>query len=179
MLDADDRLKKEIGASRRSRAADDRPVTERRDISDIDRLRMFQNALFNDALPDLPDIPGYHVCWLTTANPRDSIQRRMQLGYEPVTAEDAPGLKHSTVKTGEHVGMVGINEMLAFKLPMELYELYMQEAHHDAPNREENKLADTAEMLRDQAERSGGKLIEGNGLVDLRSGQPARGRFDS
>jgi hypothetical protein len=80
-MEVDERLKKELGASRRSRAMDDRSVTERREVSEDDRLRMFQNQLFNDALPDLPEIPGYHVCWLATTNPRDSIHRRMQLPF--------------------------------------------------------------------------------------------------
>ena len=59
-MDMDERLKKELGAGRGSRAMSDRAVTERRDISDDDRLQMFQQALFNDALPDLPNLPGYH-----------------------------------------------------------------------------------------------------------------------
>jgi hypothetical protein len=176
-MEVDERLKKELGASRRSRAMDDRSVTERRDVSDDDRLRMFQNQLFNDALPDLPEIPGYHVCWLTTTNPRDSIHRRMQLGYEPVKPEDVPGMEFATLKTGEWQGFVAVNEMLAFKLPMSLYEKFMQEVHHDAPAREEGKLADTADFLRDQAERDGGRLIEGDGLSELRRGNPARGVF--
>jgi hypothetical protein len=176
-MEVDERLKKELGASRRSRAMDDRTVTERRDVSDDDRLKMFQNQLFNDALPDLPEIPGYHVCWLTTTNPRDSIHRRMQLGYEPIKSADVPGMEYATLKTGDWEGFVAVNEMLAFKLPMSLYEKFMQEVHHDAPAREEGKLADTADFLREQAERDGGRLIEGDGLQDLRRGNPARGMF--
>ena len=176
-MEVDERLKKELGASRRSRAMDDRTVTERRDVSDDDRLKMFQNQLFNDALPDLPEIPGYHVCWLTTTNPRDSIHRRMQLGYEPIKSADVPGMEYATLKTGDWEGFVAVNEMLAFKLPMSLYEKFMQEVHHDAPSREEGKLADTADFLREQAERDGGRLIEGDGLQDLRRGNPARGMF--
>lgn len=173
----DERLKKDIGAGRRARAMSDREVTERRDISDDDRLRMFQQQLFNDALPDLPDIPGYHVCWLTTTNPRDSIHRRLQLGYEPVQPQEVPGMEYATLKTGEWQGFIAVNEMLAFKLPMSLYEKYMQEAHHDAPAREEGKLADTADFLREQAERSGSTMMEGDGISDLRRGNPARGIF--
>jgi len=177
-MEVDERLKKELGAGRRSRQMEDREVTERRDVSDDDRMRMFQQQLFNDALPDLPNIPGYHVCWLTTANPRDSIHRRMQLGYEAVQGHEVPGMEYATLKTGEWSGFVAVNEMLAFKLPMSLYERYMQEAHHDAPSREEGKLADTADFLREQMERSGSTLIEGDGMSDLRRGNPARGVFD-
>ena len=155
----------------------DRAVTERRDVSDDDRLRMFQQQLFNDALPDLPDIPGYHVCWLTTTNPRDSIHRRMQLGYEPIKAEEVPGMEYATQKTGEWQGFLGVNEMLAFKLPMSLYQKFMQEAHHDAPAREEDKLAEVAEMMRDQAERAGATMYEGDGMTEMRQHTPRQGMF--
>ena len=167
-MDMDERLKKDDGASRRSRALDDRNVTQNRAISDDDRLMMFQQQMHNDVLPDIPEIPGYHVCWLTTTNPSDSIQRRMRLGYEPITAADVPGMEFATIKTGDYVGMIGVNEMLAFKLPMNLYQMYMKEAHHDAPLREEDKLEDVANMLRDQARSTGGALIEEEGSADIR-----------
>lgn len=176
-MEVDERLAKEVGASRRSRQSEDRAVTERRDISDNDRLNMFRNQLFNDALPDLPQIPGWHLCWLTTTNTRDSIHRRMQLGYEPVRPEEVPGMEYATQKTGEWAGMIGVNEMLAFKLPMSLYEMFMQEAHHDAPNREEGKLADTADFIRNQAARDNVEVYEDEGYQDLRQSAPRRGIF--
>ena len=176
-MEVDDRLKKELGASRRSRALDDRPVTEQRDVSDNDRLEMFRQRLFNDALPDIPDIPGWHICWLTTTNPRDPIHRRIQLGYEPVKPEEVYGMEYATLKTGEWAGHIAVNEMLAFKLPMSLYQKFMQEAHHDAPLREENKLAETAEIMREQAARVGGKLIEGDGMTDMYEPAPRPAAF--
>lgn len=179
MLEDDDRLKKEIGAGRRSRASEDRNVTEDRVRTDDDRLAMFRMQMHNDALPDLPPIPGYHVCWLTTTNPRDSIHRRMMLGYTPVTAEDAPGLDHSTLKTGEYAGLIGINEMLAFKLPLNLYEAFMQENHHDAPAREEERMADTTDSLVEDANRAGSQVQMGDGTASLRSSPSARGVFTS
>jgi hypothetical protein len=174
---ADDRLGRELGASRQPREKQDRKVSENRVVTEDDRLEMFRQQLFNDALPDLPDIPGYHLCWLTTTNPRDSIHRRMQLGYEPVKAQDAPGMEYASLKTGEWAGLIGVNEMVAFKLPMSLYLKFMQEAHHDAPLREENKLAETAQMLRQQAESQGGVLIEGDGNREMGRSHPAAGIF--
>lgn len=178
MLEADDRLKKEIGASRRSRAADDRSVTERRDISDNDRLQMFRNSRFNDVLPDLPEIPGYHVCWLTTTNPRDSIHLRQSWGYTPITNADIPGLDYLTLKTGEYAGMVGVNEMLAFKVPLDLYYGMMQIKHHDDPNEEEGRLAERADQMQRDAVSSGTSVEEEEGFQELRNSRPARGRFD-
>jgi len=174
----DGRLKKELGVDRTSRAMEDREVTERRDVSDDDRLRMFQEQMFNDALPDIPKIPGYHVCWLTTTNQRDSIQRRTQLGYEPVRPEDAPGLEFATVNSGEMAGLISVNEMVAYKLPDRLYQAFMKEAHYSAPLREEQKLADTADQIRQEAERSGSRIIEGEGMEDLRLPAPRIDGFD-
>lgn len=178
MQENDDRLKKELSASRRSRAMDDRQVTESRVVSEDDRLEMFRNQLFNDALPDLPDIPGYHLCWLTTTNPRDPIHRRMQLGYEPVRPEEVPGMEYATMKTGEYSGFIGVNEMLAFKLPQSLYQKFMREAHYDAPLREEEKLAETAEIMREQASRMGATLYEGDGMTEMRESAPRLTSFD-
>lgn len=168
----DNRLKRAEGfdvvGRRETRGASDRSVTENREISEDDRLEMFRNQLFNDALPDLPEIPGYHLCWLTTTNPRDPIHRRMQLGYEAVKPEEVPGMEYASVKTGEWTGFIGVNEMLAFKLPQSLYEKFMQEAHHNAPLREEDKLAEVADMMREQAARAGASLLEGDGMQEMR-----------
>ena len=174
----DERLKKELGVGRQSREMEDRQVIENREVTDDDRLEMFRAQLFNDALPDLPNIPGYHMCWLTTTNPRDPIHRRIQLGYEPIKAVDVPGMEFASIKTGEWSGLVGVNEMIAFKLPMSLYQKFMQEAHHDAPLREENKLAETAEIMRQQAEGSGSTLFEGDGLQEMREHNPRLGIFE-
>lgn len=169
----DERLKKSA-ESRTNRAMKDRAVTENRQISDDERVEMFRQQFFNSALPDLPPIPGYHTCWLTTTNPRDSIPMRIRLGYEPVKPEEIPGWEHVAIKTGEWAGFIGVNEMLAFKLPLSLYEKYMTEAHHDAPLREEEKLTDTAEFLQQQARASGSQLSLGDGLTGLAEERSAR-----
>lgn len=172
-MSTDERLKKSAD-NRQDRAMADRAVTEDRVISDDERVEMFRQQFFQSALPDLPKIPGWHTCWLTTTNPRDSIQNRLRLGYQPVKPEDVPGWEYATIKTGDWNGFIGVNEMLAFKLPLSLYEKFMQEAHHDAPNREEEKLTDTAEFMEQQARASGSKLYEGDGMGDLRDKRSAR-----
>ena len=173
----DDSLKKELGVSRQSRAAEDRNVTEDRVLSDDERLEMFRMNMYNDALPNIPDIPGYHVCWLTTTNKADTIQSRIRLGYELIRGDDVPGMELVTQKTGEYAGCVAVNEMIAAKLPNSLYQRYMQEAHYDAPLREEEKLAETAELMREQAERSGGRILEGDGMSEMREYVPRRTEF--
>jgi len=150
----DERLKKSAGAeTRENRAMQDRTVTEARGISDDERVAMFRQQFFQSSLPDLPKLPGYHLCWLTTTNPRDPIHARIRLGYEPVKPEDVPGWEYATLKTGEWAGLIGVNEMLAFKLPLSLYERYMAEAHHEAPQREEELIRETADALMTDAQR--------------------------
>lgn len=172
----DERLKKPAGELRTSRAMEDRAVTQNREISDDERVEMFRQQFFQSSLPDLPKIPGWHMCWLTTTNPRDSIQMRIRLGYEPVKPEDVPGWEYATLKTGDWQGFIGVNEMLAFKLPMSLYEKYMLEAHHEAPLREEGKLTDTAEFLEQQARASKSRLQVGEGNAEI--GQRREALFD-
>ena len=163
----DERLKKTAGDSRTNRVLQDRAVTESRELSEDERVAMFRQQFFQSSLPDLPAIPGWHMCWLTTNNPRDSIQMRIRLGYEPVKADDVPGWEYATLKTGDWQGFIGVNEMLAFKLPLSLYEKYMREAHHDAPLREEEKLTDTAEFLEQQAKSSKSRITVGDGNLAL------------
>lgn len=163
----DERFKKSAGDNRANRAMADRAIKENREVSEDERVAMFRQQFFQSSLPDLPHIPGWHSCWLTTTNPRDSIQMRIRLGYEPVKPEDVPGWEYATLKTGDWQGFIGVNEMLAFKLPISLYEKYMREAHHDAPMREEEKLSDTAEFLEGQARASKSKLTMGDGNMEI------------
>ena len=172
-LGNDERLKKVQDPARRSRAMDDRAVTENRELSDDDRIQMFRDAFYQSALPDLPEIPGYHVCWLTTTNPRDSIQGRFRLGYEPVKPEEVPGWEYATLKTGEYAGLVGVNEMIAAKIPDRLYLRFMREAHHDAPLREEDKISDALDSMSAQARGSKSKMVEEEGMSSLREAAPS------
>ena len=173
---SDERLKKPAGDNRENRAMQDRAVTQNRVLSDDERVEMFRQQFFQSALPDLPKLDGWHTCWLTTTNSRDSIQTRMRLGYEPVKPEDVPGWEYATLKTGEWAGFIGVNEMLAFKLPLSLYEKFMQEAHHAAPLREEEKLTDTAEFMAQQARANKSNLVLGDGNAEI--GQRRDAQFE-
>ncbi len=140
---------------RKNRAMADRPVQENRALTDDERLTEFRHKTFNSILPDIPPIEGFHVCWLTTENPRDPIHGRIRLGYEPIKADEIPGFELVSMKTGEWAGCIGVNEMVAFKLPLDLYEAYMYENHHTQPLMEEGKLDTAREMA--EAEASTGK----------------------
>lgn len=164
---ADERIAKKSADNRQSKAMADRTVTQDRTVTEEERVEMFRQQFHQSSLPDLPKLPGWHTCWLTTTNPRDSLHMRMRLGYEPIKPEDIPGWDYVTIKTGEWAGFIGVNEMLAFKLPISLYEKFMQEAHHDAPQREAERLQAVTDDLRSQAERRGARLMVGDGMLDL------------
>ena len=179
MQNVDERLSKEIGANRQSRGMEDRHVTQNREMTEDDRLEMFRTTIFQDSLPDLPEIPGYHVCWLTTTNPRDTIHRRMRLGYEPVRAEDVAGFfpPDSFIKGGQLDGMIAVNEMVAMKIATSLYLKFMQEAHHDAPLRDEEGLKSAFDDIRNRVEEAGSRVDAGDGVEALGQSAPAVGKF--
>lgn len=171
--DRDERLKtKGLGESRNTREEQDRPATENRTLTDEERLELFRSTSFQQQLPDVPSQPGWHFCWLTTTNPRDSIMTRMRWGYEPVKASDIPGFEAASVKTGEYAGCIGVQEMVLFKLPMRLFEAYMREAHHEAPLKEEGKLSAVLEVIAQQAREKGAHVEMGEGSAAL--GKAAR-----
>ena len=168
----DTRLNSESSGVRADRRMEDRNVTQDRELSDDERVEEFRQQFFQSALPDLPKIPGYHVCWLTTENPRDPIHGRVRLGYEPIKVSDVPGWEHASVKSGEWEGCIGVNEMVAFKLPIELYEQYMRINHHEQPLHEEEALSS---QLREMEAEMNREAKRGTVSLELEDGTAALG----
>ena len=140
LLGGDDRLKKSVGATARG----DRSVADAsRNDSDgtaftkPERRSNFRDEWTATALPTPPDIPGYHLCWLSTTNSYDPIHKRIRMGYEPVQVVEVPGFEAYKMKSGEFEGVVACNEMVLFKVPKELYEEMMSYFHHEKPLEEE------------------------------------------
>ena len=164
----DSRLKKSLSAGgRENRASLDksREAPEDNFVSTDERRKMWKDEWTQSALPSVPDMKGWHLCWLSTTNSYDSIDKRIRLGYVPVKAEEVPGMENSRVKAGEHVGFVACNEMLLYKIPMEMYQDVMAHFHHDAPLEEANKIRLQAEQQvgRDSTGKRLG-MVEGEGL---------------
>jgi hypothetical protein len=138
------------------------------ELSDDERFDIFVDALDQSVLPDLPKIPGYHVCWLTTTHQSDTIPRRLRLGYTLIQADDlGPEWGHSSIKTGSYAGCVGINEMIAAKIPLRQFNRYMQELHHHRPLSEEEKLRSAIDAQKARAEELGGRLDEGDAMAGI------------
>ena len=125
----DARLKKTLNAGgRESRSSQDlsRAAPEEAFISKQERRKMWSDEWTQSALPKVPDIPGWHLCWLSTTNGYDSIDKRMRLGYVPVRADELPGFDNYRVKAGEDIGFIACNEMRLYKLPMEVCSMIVQ-----------------------------------------------------
>jgi hypothetical protein len=172
------RLKKSLnagGRQDRSNGEASRQAPEEKFISSQERKKMWSEEWTQSALPKTPEVDGWHLCWLSTTNSYDSIDKRIRLGYVPVKSEELPGYEDYRVKSGEHVGYISCNEMLLFKLPMDIFQDYMTEMHHDRPRDEADKVRVQLESLQGQRDSNGRSLVnvEGEGLGSL-DNQPSK-----
>jgi len=166
------RLKKSLNASGRQDRENgeaSHKAPEEKFISTQERNRMWSEEWTQSALPKLPSIDGWHLCWLSTTNSYDTIDRRIRLGYVPVKSEELPDYVDYRVKSGEHVGHISCNEMLLYKLPMEIFQQVMMQFHHDKPREEADKVRVQMENLQGQRDSNGRRLVqvEGEGLGNL------------
>ena len=141
------------GASRADRLSSERSVTENRETSDNLRLEERLAVLrdVNTKLPQAPEIPGYHTCWLTTTNQSDSLEYRFRLGYELVKPEELPDFAAPTSQQSGQVSSdrICVNEMVLAKLRRELAEAYLHEVHHRLPNEQLKGLQQSVQITRD------------------------------
>ena len=173
----DSRLKKSLNAGgRETRASEDasRAAPEEKFMSAQERRKMFSDEWTQSALPKLPEMPGWHLCWLSTTNSYDSIDKRIRLGYVPVKTEEIPGFENFRVKAGEHAGFIACNEMLLFKIPMEVYQDIMLHMHHEKPMEESEKIRVQLENLQGARDSSGRSLgqVEGEGFGEIERSVP-------
>ena len=165
------RLKKSLNANGRqdrSNGESSHEAPQEKFISTQERKKMWSEEWTQSALPKLPEIDGWHLCWLSTTNSYDSIDKRIRLGYVPVKSEELPGYEDYRVKAGEHVGYISCNEMLLFKLPMEIFQEVMIQFHHDKPRDEADKIKVQLESL--QGRDSNGRSlvsVEGEGMGSI------------
>jgi hypothetical protein len=166
----DNRLKKNTTAGRENRGATadaSRASPEEKFASSQERRRMFRSEWTQEALPNPPEIPGFHLCWLSSTSQYDPIHKRLQMGYTPVKAEELPGFENYRVKAGEMEGFVACNEMILYKLPEEVYQDIMAEMHHYAPMDEQEKIKVQQDQLLNAKDSNGKRLgqVEGDGMA--------------
>lgn len=145
---------------RKDRAMEDRHVTENRELSDAQRIAEFEAKFMESVLPTLPPIPGMHTFWASTTHNQQTVASLVRLGYKPVKKSDVPGWDLAgTLATGEYAGCIGMNEMIAFMLPLDLYQAYMEINHHKRPLSEEEKLKANLAHMNETARTKGGAVL--------------------
>ncbi len=160
-----------VSSARSSRATDTgRSIIQERILNDPARRSALREQLNSDLLPNLPEIPGFHACWLSTTNKSDTIRHRTRLGYVPIDPEtDIPAgekemWRDLTLTSGEHVGLISVNEMVAYKVPLEIYNEIMTINHHERPLEDEEALIRNQEALAEDLEARGSRLEAGDGM---------------
>jgi len=160
--DVDDRLAERVlEVKARSESSED--------LSNRERIEAFRDKWQNSALPDIPKdaIPGMHLCWLSTTNTYDSIDKRMALGYEPVkAAELGKGFETlGKMSSGKFEGCVSCNEMVLFKIPEEVYQEVMRMMHLEDPLEHQRNI--TSQVRSTAQEGKGGRSILEGGILEM------------
>jgi hypothetical protein len=162
--DLDDRLADRVQETKERIAAEDPSNKSKRE-----RAEAFRDKWQNSALPDLAPgiIPGFHLCWLSTTNNYDSIDKRVALGYEPVKASELgkgfEGL--GKMSSGKFEGCVSCNEMVLFKLPEEIYQEVMRMMHLEDPLDHQRNI--TAQVRSTAQEGKGGRSVLEGGVLEM------------
>ena len=162
--DLEDRLLDRVEETKERMAAEDPDLKSKRE-----RAEAFRDKWQNSALPDIPGgtIPGFHLCWLSTTNNYDSIDKRMALGYEPVkAAELGKGFEAlGKMSSGKFEGCVSCNEMVLFKLPEEIYQEVMRMMHLEDPLEHQRNI--TASGRSTAQDGKGGRSILEGGVLEM------------
>lgn len=117
------------------------------------------------------------MCWLTTTSTYDTIAKRERMGYEPVKTEELRGFKVDRMGTASD-GLVRVNEMVLYKCPQDVYNMIMQEFHHDQPQREEEALrAQIKQGAGTSRDSAGRELEQVEGFEDLGIARQAPAHF--
>ena len=139
------------------------------DVAHRERLDAFRDKWQNSALPEIPagSLPGMHLCWLSTTNTYDSIDKRMALGYEPVkAAELGKGFEGlGKMNSGKFEGCISCNEMVLFKLPEDVYQEVMRMLHLEDPLEHQRNI--TAQVRETSQDRKGGRSMLEGGLLEM------------
>lgn len=182
-LNSDDRLVKSAGnnvRSDRDTADTNRINKDGTALTAQERRDMLRRDWVQEILPTPPDIPGFHVCWLSTTNSMDPIYKRIQRGYMPVTNAEFPALGGSSiVKDGEFKGCIACNEMLLFKIEEQLYQDLMAIYHYDMPQEQERGIFEKVNAGTGSMDSNGRNLdlVEGD-FGNLGRGAPQAPHFN-
>lgn len=170
---ADDRVRRDSAPAARGErgvAEDAARANETGLVMDVSELEKMLTSEFDQvALPTPPQIPGWHLCWLTTGSQYDSVQKRQRLGYLPVTQSELPHFETAGAASAQFEGAITCNEMVLFKIRSEAYQAIMQHFHHKRPLAEEQSIYEKIAAKASEEDSSGKPLgvPEGTGFTEL------------
>lgn len=163
----------------REAAAKRTKIADERGLSREQMIAKFRNEMFANVMPTLPDIPGYHLCWLSTTNQYDSLAHREAIGYERVKPEDLPGFDHITIASGPYAGCIGLNELILAKIPVDIWHEYMKIAHDERPYAEEEKIREVVKYMQDKMVDGGAQEpYLGDGFRDIMTTRRRQASFE-
>jgi len=172
----DERLKKDASQGRapRDSADTDRVQNDGTTLTAEQRRRLLRQDWIQTILPQLPDMPGFHMCWVSTTNSTDPVHKRVQMGYTPVKASELPGFdQYKIADGGQFDGCIACNEMLLFKIPTHVYQDLMAIFHHDMPLEQEQGIRDRV-YGNQEVDSNGRRLGEVEGDFNSLGRAPAR-----
>ena len=133
-------------------------------------------AVFDDTLlPNLPQRPGWHRCWVSTTHNNDTPMRRRRLGYRFTTYDEVKaqgwGSDEYAVKDASHVyhGCVMWREMIAMETPEENFIAIMRELHHDQPMEQSRGIYESLEAAGEEITDRGGRIAMAPGMETLKN----------
>lgn len=161
----DDEQRESVEASRGDAREDALPASS----EELESL-LRTDALSN-ALPKPPDLPGFHQIWLSTTNTYTPIQHYVRLGYVPVRPEEHPQWSYLKQHSAQHGGDgIACNEMVLYKVPMDVYQRIMKVLHHERPNEESERLRANIDQMKagdDFRDSEGNALVQEEGDQEL------------
>lgn len=152
--------------SRQGSAQDKERETAEQVRPTADQLRaeartLMQNFDMN-VLPPPPQIAGYHTMWASLETKSGHPKVYAKLKYSPISYAEVPEWEKlsSAHLTGEYANYVTCNEMVALKIPLEMYQVYMEENHYLKPQRKEQAIREAVQGIRDRGSEHGVRVFE-------------------
>jgi len=114
--------------------------------SDAEYDAFLEDEFTQVALPSPPNLAGWHLCWLTTNSPYDTLARRQRLGYVPVQQAEMPSFDPNAgaASSADTGGFIRCNEMILCKIEESRYQSIMRHFHHKRPLQEEETVVSNA-----------------------------------
>lgn len=168
----DDRIAQMTSEDRGTRGASEADLERKLHTGTVNTVDELAELNFDEfqqeALPNPPPIPGFHLCWLSTTNAQDSIQKRMRLGYTPVVQADVPGFEVMKTSSADgQDGLIRCNEMALFKIPLARHQAIMRHFHHELPLADEQSIREKIDALSGEDGTGRDLLYEEDGFKGL------------